>query len=316
MRFTVTHTTTYTYSRPVKLASHLIRLRPRSDGHQTLQTFELLVSPMPVHQSALTDLDGNALTQLRFGPEPTPRLEITTRSQVITHLRNPFDYLLEPWTRAFPFDYPTTLLARLHPYLQGYSSPHLGIDPAVVALAQDLVHRVQGNVSDFLTQLNQQIHDTCRYHVRDTGMAHPPGLTLAHGRGSCRDLTVLFMEACRAVGLAARFVSGYHCLAGRMDAPFHLHAWAEVYLPGAGWRGFDCTQRFGAVGDRYIPLVASPHPRDTLPIQGSTYNYGEPLESTLDYHIAVQPWDEEASPAIGLSLAEPSSSGSSALESA
>ncbi len=290
MLFAVDHTTTYTYSQPVILEPHLLRLCPRSDAAQRLVFLDIGVQPMPLQQSPLVDLDGNTTVKMWFAPDLATQLAVTVRSRVETLCTNPFQYLLEPWALSLPIDYPTSLLAQLQPYLWGATwGAKLGVDATVVTLAQDISNAVQGNISQFLTVLNQTIHDTCQYIVRDTGAPFPAGYTWTHRQGSCRDLAVLFMEACRAVGLAVRFVSGYQCLA---DPPAHqefqLHAWAEVYLPGAGWRGFDPTQRAGAVGDRYIALAASAHPPYTAPLLGSV-NQANGVQAQMSYSLTVRP---------------------------
>jgi transglutaminase-like putative cysteine protease len=290
MLFAIDHTTTYIYSRPVILEPHLLRLCPRSDAAQRVQFLEIGVEPAPLQRSPIADLDGNATVKVWFAPDLTTRLAVTVRSRVETLCTNPFNYLLEPWAQMLPIDYPASLLGQLQPYLLGPAwAPRLGIDAAVVTLAQDISAAVNGNVSQFLTELNQRIHDTCQYIVRDTGAPFPAGYTWSQRLGSCRDLTVLFMETCRAAGLAARFVSGYQCLVDTPDNyDFHLHAWAEVYLPGAGWRGFDPTQRAGAVGDRYIALAASAQPHYTAPLLGS-FNQASGAQAQMSYTLTVQP---------------------------
>jgi transglutaminase-like putative cysteine protease len=153
-------------------------------------------------------------------------------------------------------------------------------------LAQHIFHEVHGNLSYFLTTLTQQIYDACAYGVRPQGDPLPAGVTWETKQGSCRDFTVLFMEACRAVGLAARFVSGYH--EGDPDHPANdLHAWAEVYVPGGGWRGFDPTLGL-AVSDRHIPLAAAAHPRQAAPVTGALRE-GTTARSTLTTHIEIDP---------------------------
>jgi transglutaminase-like putative cysteine protease len=287
LRFNIEHTTTYNYSQPVRLEPHDVRLCPRSDAAQSLKSWDLQVSPPPLQQSPVTELDGNTIVKLWFAPAPTSQLIVTVRSQVETHCTNPFNYLLEPWAQTLPLNYPAAMLNQLTPYLCG--PIWRSIDPAVVTLAEEISLTVNGNVSQFLTALNQRIHDHCKYVIRETGAPFPAGYTWSQGYGSCRDLTVLFMEACRAVGLAARFVSGYQCFADpEPDHVFQLHAWAEVYLPGGGWRGFDPTQAAGAVADRYIALVASADPRDTAPLPGSI-SQANNAQTVMDYQLRITP---------------------------
>ena len=270
MRYSIQHQTTYDYESSVILLPHTLRLRPRSDSWQTLETFEIQVSPKPIGISEGIGLDGNPLIKLWFEHVPCDRLDITVRSIVETHQENPFIYLLDPFAMQLPIDYPASLKSQLQSYLRSQD----WVDPVAVEIAQNLLVQVDGSVMNFLTQLNQLINAECHYGIREMGRAFPPGVTWRDRKGSCRDFTVLFIEVCRAVGLAARFVSGYQ--EGDLDRAEHdLHAWAEVYLPGAGWRGYDPTLGL-VVGDRHIALVASPDVETAAPVVG---NY-RPAEST------------------------------------
>lgn len=283
MRYRIRHITRYDYQQPVTLRPHTLRLRPRSDGAQQLQNFTLAVTPAPAQQATVTDTDGNTTVGLWFAPAPVDQLEIVTTAEVETSRANPFDYLAEPWAATLPIDYPTTLRTVLAPYLGFADAPVLA--PAVVDLAQTLTDQAEGNVGFFLTALAGHIYKTCAYTNRPTGNPWPGGVTLAKQTGSCRDFAVVFMEACRAVGLAARFVSGYE----EGDPNIlerDLHAWAEVYVPGGGWRGFDPTHGL-AVSDRHIALVASPYPAQTLPISGTTEE-GSRVGSTLEAEVRVE----------------------------
>lgn len=242
-----------------------MRLRPRSDAGQTLRQFTLEVTPTPRQRSDLVDLDGNTTLRLWFAPESTQQFMITAQSEVETWRSNPFDYLAEPWAATLPLDYPRSQLTALYPYLHdSFGHP---IDAMVIHLAQSVWQDVQGNVSFFLTQLNQRIYESCRYETRLSGAPWPSGITWAQKAGSCRDFTMLMIDACRAVGLPARFVSGYQ--EGDPDQDRRdLHAWAEVFIPGGGWRGFDPTLGL-AVADRHIAIAASPHPDQAAPVSGS-----------------------------------------------
>lgn len=283
MKYQITHLTTYTYQQPVTLQPHLVRLRPASSACQTLHAFNLQVSPQPIGLSTIVDLDGNAIVKLWFTPDPTQQLRIQTDSIVETHRDNPFDFLLEAWATHLPIDYPLSLVTQLRPYLGDPLSGNL--DPVAVTLAQQLLQTTQNNPVAFLSELNQQIYQTCQHMIRETGDPLPPGITWNQKLGSCRDLAVLFMETCRAAGLATRFVSGYWEGDLTKQEERHLHGWAEVYLPGAGWRGYDPTHGL-AVGDRHITLVTSPIPRYTAPVSGA-YGPGK-IQATLQYHLTLQ----------------------------
>ena len=282
MYYRIFHTTTYTYQQPVALDPHVIRLRSRCDGCQTLRDFSLQIEPEPTGLYQLIDLEGNSLIRVWFR-EPVAQLQVKVTSEVETHCTNPFNFLLEPWATKLPIDYPASLLGNLQPYFQNYGLPAV-VDSGVALLAAEVHQAIAGDTVSFLTELNQRIHHTCEYNVRDTGNPLPAGLTWQQKRGSCRDLAVLFMAACRAVNLAARFVSGYQ--EGDPDQQERdLHAWAEVYLPGAGWRGYDPTNGV-SVSDRHIALVAGALPAQAAPISGKFRGSG--VESEIQYQVSIQ----------------------------
>ena len=225
----------------------------------------------------MLDAEGNSTIKLWF-QQMTDCLKIEVNSKVETRCTNPFNYILEPWASDLPItDYPAPVLAHLQPYLQ------LCSDPAIVQLAQESWQAANGSTVSFLGELNQRIYQNCKYIIRETGDPFPAGITWNQKLGSCRDTAVVFIEACRIFGLAARFVSGYQ--EGDSDqSERHLHAWAEVYLPGAGWRGYDPTQGL-AVGDRHIVLAASAIPRNAAPISGSFRGVG--AKSEMTYHLEI-----------------------------
>ena len=262
MLYNIIHRTIYTYNQPVWLQPHLIRLQPRTDAWQQLHSFSWIIDPIPETVSQIIDLDGNNLIKVWF-TKATERLELKFITQVETKKTNPFDYLLEPWAVKFPIDYPSSLLAQLQPYLQPYSR---FLDPLVLELAQEIDLEVNGNTITFLSILNQRLYESCDYITREKGEPWSAGVTWRRKRGSCRDLAILFMEVCRAMGLASRFVSGYQ--EGDVEQDNRdLHAWAEVYLPGGGWRGYDPSHGL-AVSDRHVALAASSSPSYAAAITG------------------------------------------------
>lgn len=288
MLYHICHKTIYTYNQPVFVKPHILGLRPRCDGWQKLHNFSLLVAPEPIGISQISDLDGNNLIKLWF-TQPTEQLQIQVTTEVETYKENPFDYLLEPWALKLPIDYPSSVLNQITTYLSPYG---FTCDPVAIQLAQEITHEVNGEIMTFLSILNQRLYENSEYIIRETGDPLPPGITWNSKQGSCRDLTVLFMEVCRAVGLAARFVSGYQ--EGDLDQEErHLHAWAEVYLPGGGWRGYDPTHGL-AVADRHIALVASALPSYAAPIIGtiapvkSILETGKLPESKMEAHISIR----------------------------
>lgn len=237
-----------------------------------------MVLPQPAGSSDFVDLDGNNLTKLWF-TQPTEKLSIQTTCEVVTSCTNPFAYLLEPWALQLPFDYPQSLLKQLNPYLQPYS---FVADAVALELAQNIAIATQGNTLDFLFTLNQRIYQDCTYITRDKGAPFPAGVTWRGRTGSCRDYAVLFMDVCRAIGIAARFVSGYQ-EGDAQQLNRDLHGWVEVYLPGAGWRGYDPTLGL-VVSDRHIPLAASAIPSYTATVAGTV----APLEFNTNVTSSMQ----------------------------
>jgi transglutaminase-like putative cysteine protease len=285
----IEHSIEYTYSQPVTFAPHQLRLRPRSNVHQAVMAFTLFISPTPAQIVESVDLDGNNSILIWFDDNPATSLQIRTQTTVSTNLTNPFNYLLEPWAGNLPIDYPHSLARQLQPYLAGYLAK--AIDPVAAELAGEIWQTVDGNTLLFLTELNRQIYTTCKYSLRDNGAALPPGIVWRHRSGSCRDLVVLFIEVCRAVGLAGRFVSGYEAGAETDDlaepiCERHLHAWAEIYLPGAGWRGYDPTHGL-VVAENHIAIVSSPIPAHTTPVEGKLRTIGA-ITTQMIYQLLIQ----------------------------
>ena len=269
--YKITHTTHYKYSSAVELHPHILRLCPRSDGAQWLQSFDLSYSPALGSETYFLDAEGNTCVKVAFSA-PMTSLKVESVSEVHAARINPFDYISEPWAVHLPVDYPVSVATQLSPYLE-VPLGERAIAPAVIALAQALEQEVSGHVGYFLMSLTQRIPEMCEYRQRLQGDPYAPGVTLAKKSGTCRDYAVLFVAVCRAVGLAARFVSGYQ--EGDLENATHdLHAWAEVYIPGGGWRGFDPTLGL-AVGDKHVAIAAAASPKYAAPVTGT-------LKSTQD----------------------------------
>ena len=282
MRYQILHITDYSYSQPIVLGPHVLYLCPRSDSYQTLDQFSIDIDPAPELVSKQLDLFGNVCMSIWFSNKATSYLRIHTRSNVKTHCTNPFNYLVEPWATTLPVDYPTSVLTGLQPYL--HQSSTLAISANVTDLAQQVQHEVNYHLNRFLTTLTRCIYDRCTYVVREKGAPLSSGITWRNKEGTCRDFAVLFIDACRAVGVAARFVSGYQ--EGDPDRTNHdLHAWVEAYVPGGGWRGFDPTHGL-AVTDRHIVLAVGAYPKQAAPVSGSIRE-GQAIQSTLMTHISV-----------------------------
>ncbi|MGQ0679259.1 MAG: transglutaminase family protein [Actinomycetota bacterium] len=261
MIFQVNHTTRFDYSGPVALEPMTIRLRPRSDRAQRVLDFSLHADPAPSGTTETTDVDGNDTVVLWFLGQ-TRHLELRTSVRAQTLRSNPFDYVVLDWQALrLPMQYPCQLTGSLERF-RSFSG-----ESSVGALADEVAGAAQGDGPVFLTKLAARLAELIEGEVRLEGDPMTPAETLKEGKGSCRDVALLFMDACRAMGLAARFVSGY-----QRDEPEeggrYLHAWAEVFLPGVGWRGYDATAGL-AVAESHLALAAGPDASSVAPTEGS-----------------------------------------------
>ena len=263
MRFSVRHRTTYVYATPVWLGAHKLRLNPRPDAGLLLQR-ELTIDPAPVLRHDEIDAWGNLVTCVAFNGA-TSRLEIESRFELETALAAA-PTLLEAWALA--------------PYLQ---SP--AIAEPVRAFAHELHAQSDGDALVFLQKLNETIYRNIRHDIRAEGAARRPEETLALGHGACRDVTMLFLAACRSMGLPARFVSGYQAEADTPDGKRHLHAWAEAYAPGLGWRAYDPTHLI-PVAEAHVALAAAPDQQATMPVEGGYF--GDFVASTLSFSVEIE----------------------------
>ena len=282
MRARVTHTFSYDYSAPVLLGPHRFCLKPRGHGFQNLISFRLEISPEPSRLYPLMAASGDEILRGRFSGE-TERFSVRAISEVETLSAPLLQACLEDNEPQLP--YPVGRLnGDLMGSLQGWL-PNGQHDPAAIDVAQEALMGSDQRALMFLQQLVEIIQDRVKYTQRHIGPAWPAGRTLKERVGSCRDLAMLMVEACRCVGLPARFVSGYHLVDPKPER-YDLHAWAEVYLPGAGWRGFD-PSGMGSIDDRYITLATSSKPDLTAAITGS-FSGPPGVTSTLDWSIDAQ----------------------------
>ena len=277
MQFTIRHHTQYRYSDGVQLNTQWLRFNPRDDGAQRVIRHQLNITPTPLGRNEHLDLEGNRVTQIWFEKE-TDHFDIDVSMQVETLRRNAFDFIIAPEATILPIHHEHDVICA-RAYLERIES-----NDAVTAFAAELSLAVKRNTLAFLDRLNRQLFTDYTHIHRDTGAPQSPAFTLEKRRGACRDLAVLFVDCCRAEGIAARFASGYQ--KGNLQSERrHLHAWPEVYLPGAGWRGFDPTHG-EAVADTHVTIAAAGHSRNTMPVIG-TFK-GEGVSSKLDYTLEIQ----------------------------
>ena len=259
MRARVTHTFTYRYSAPVLLGPHRFCLKPRGQGFQRLLDFQLVVTPEPGRLYPLVAASGDEILRARFNG-PTDAFIVRASSLVETETAPLLQVCLEGGEPMLP--YPVGHLnGDLAGSLEGWL-PNGQHDPAAVDVAQEALMGSDQRALMFLQQLVEIIQDRVKYTQRHVGPAWPAG--------------------CRCVGLPARFVSGYHLVEPKPES-YDLHAWAEVYLPGAGWRGFD-PSGIGVIDDRYITLATSSKPELTAAVTGS-FSGPNGVESLLEWGI-------------------------------
>jgi transglutaminase-like putative cysteine protease len=274
----IAHETTYTYSEPVRLGPQTVRLRPRPGGAMREIGYVLAVDPAPSVRLECLDAYGNRVVRLHFAGE-TDHLRLALRLAVETGASADYAPFLGPGPARLPPDYPAAEAGPLALYLAG--------PPAAPAVA-DLAARLQGVAGAdplvFLERSNRFIFERIAREIRPTGAPQTPAETLARGSGACRDQTVLFLALCRAAGLAGRFVSGYQDRSAMETDRRYLHAWPEVYLPGAGWYGYDPT-RGTAVSNGHVALAAAQDSAATLPVEGS---YFGTASSRMEFALTIR----------------------------
>jgi uncharacterized protein (DUF2126 family)/transglutaminase-like putative cysteine protease len=278
------HRTSYTFDRPVQVYPHVVRLRPAPHSRTPIEAYSLRIEPADHFINWQQDAVGNFLARLVF-PNPTRQLTINVGLIADLKVINPFDFFIEDWAETWPsagLIYPKPLAEDLEPYMRAVDEGADGSGPG------ELVRAWVGNFSvpegtrtiDFLVALNRAVNADVAYSLRMEPGVQTPDFTLRTGVGSCRDSAWLLVSILRQFGLAARFVSGYLVQLASDVAPLDgpsgpaadftdLHAWTEVYIPGAGWIGLDPTSGLFA-GEGHIPLAATPHPATAAPISGGT----------------------------------------------
>lgn len=272
IRVALNHKSIYEYDRSVEMDAHIVRLRPAPHCRTPICSYSLRVFPNKHFLNWQQDPHSNHLARLIFN-EPTTLFEVEVDLVAEMTVINPFDFFLEPEAEMFPFEYEKTLAKDLLPFLH--------VDPPGSELTAiiDSVDLKPTKTIDFIVDLNRRLQQLIKYVVRLEHGVQTPEETLELGSGSCRDSAWLMVQLMRNLGLASRFVSGYLIQlkpdVESLDGPSgaaedftDLHAWAEVYLPGAGWIGLDPTSGLLA-GEGHIPLACTPEPINAAPITGA-----------------------------------------------
>lgn len=272
----IQHQTLYRYSKSIQLGPQFLRFFPRIDCLQSVVNYQIHISPAPNASNEYLDLEGNRVRQVWFNgytdyldiqlnmcidtyPRPTPEGKIS-HSAVCLPIQHEHDY------------------NNIRAYIQ-----RINLDDSVTVFAGELSISVNHQTLEFLSLLNHKLHSEFVQIHRHYGAPQTPAETLRTRHGACRDLALLFVDCCRAEGIAARFVSGYQ-KGNAQNLQRHLHAWPEVYLPGVGWCAYDPTHG-ESVSDTHVTIAAAARPEDTMPITGSFDSQG--ATSSLEYQIDI-----------------------------
>ena len=281
------HRTTYNYDRLINVGPQTIRLRPAPHCRTKILSYSLKVQPSNHFLNWQQDPHSNYLARAVF-PEPTNCFDVMVDLVAEMSVYNPFDFFLEPYAEESPFVYEPLLKKDLAPFMEW---PKLG--PELVGLIQQWSGKPKMRTIDFLVAINTHVHQLISYTIRMEPGVQTPEETLKLASGSCRDSSWLLVNVLRGLGFAARFASGYLIQlkpdVKSLDGPSgaekdftDLHAWCEVYLPGAGWVGLDPTSGLFA-GEGHIPVACTPDPVSAAPISGLL----DPCETEMHHEMNI-----------------------------
>jgi transglutaminase-like putative cysteine protease len=262
VRIALTHRSIYRFNREISLAPHEVRLKPMPGG-AIIDHYQLDIFPAKHDRYWYFDAQGNHVARLFF-PLPAQELRVIVSLEATLSAFNPFSFLVEDYAQSFPFDYSPVLRKDLSPCLEAAAC-----GPLCETLIATLCTHAAKSSLQVLIELNRAVYDRVEYLVREEAGVQTPEETLAAGQGSCRDSAWLFINLARHLGFAARYVSGYQIQLndGQARQNAELHAWGQIYLPGAGWIGFDPTLGL-LTAENHIPLAVATSVEGAAPIVG------------------------------------------------
>lgn len=278
-RYKIIHRTYYNFPAEVRLLPHALRLLPREGHELRIESSKLTISPNASVRWQL-DMEDNSIAIASF---ESPVRQLSIESEIVIHQynENPLDFLVADYAVDFPFSYTPEEQVVLLPYMILALPESSSVLTELVAKIWQAGERIQ--TAALLQRLIIYINQSLSYQSREEPGVQTPAQTLSEQSGSCRDFAYLFMEVTRSLGLASRFVSGY-LNAEPSSADFGAtHAWAEVYLPGVGWKGFDPTSGL-IVGPNHIAVAVARLPDSIPPVAGA---YVGPVGATLDVGVWV-----------------------------
>ena len=302
IRVALKHRMTYDFDRPVTLFPHVLRLRPAVHSRTPIHSYSLKVSPEEHFINWQQDPFGNFLARLVF-QKPTTTLDIQVEVIADMKVVNPFDFFVEEYAKDFPFKYKPVQMRELAPYLKkSRKGPLLKAWLSKVSM-EPL------SINDFIVNINRRLQQDIGYGIRLEPGVQTPEQTLKLRKGSCRDTSWLLVNILRHLGLAARFVSGYLVQlksdqksldgpSGPVEDFTDLHAWCEVYIPGAGWVGLDPTSGL-LTSEGHIPLACTPEPGSAAPVEGATskgqveFSFSNVVERIKEDPRVTKPYTED-----------------------
>lgn len=262
MKFKIIHTTEYHFSSEVFFEPHYLRFRPKTTAFNNLEFFDLQFSPSPIGISEQSDTENNLIHFCWF-EDLTKIFKIRAESLIEIKEHNPLNFILYPSSYLnFPFQYEESLRSQLAQSLTFES-----IKDILIEYGKNILIKSKFNTIEFLTNITNQIHSDFIVESRPIGIPFKADKTYELKKGSCRDLVWMQIQLFRYMGIASRFVSGYYYLPIE-NSSFELHAWLEVFLPGAGWIGLDPSHGVVA-GNSHIPVASSSHFENTMPVTGT-----------------------------------------------